>query len=69
MHSVGILNLWGNAVVNMIFWPFKKNDIYKKTKLVFLSNLRLFTHVFSVLRLILYLSVPLITNLALEPKP
>ena len=49
MHGVVALNLWGNVVVNMIFWLFCKSHHYETPKLVFLSNLSLLKYVVIVL--------------------
>ena len=38
MHIVVALNLWGDVVVNVLFWLFCKNYHYRAPKIVSVSN-------------------------------
>ena len=62
------LNLWGDVFVNMIVLYFRRIYNCKKTKLVFIYNLRLIRYVYSILHLRLDLGLCLKANLSTLAK-
>ena len=63
MHIVADLNLWGDAVANMVFFGLFEIFTIVKAKHVPAINLRLFRHVMSILSLKLILVKCLKANL------
>ena len=66
MHIAFALNLWGDAIVNMVFLAFRKKCNCRKDRLIPESKLRLFRQIFSIVHLILSLGQSLGAKLSIK---
>ena len=68
MHIVVALNFWGNAVANKGFWIFYRIYNCKRARIVPVSKLKLFRHIFGALHIRLSLGGSLRANFSTKAK-